>query len=127
MYGFSIHACIDLGSSFAVYASVDLDKSPDSQLTLFQRALTVFGHPTVVHSRVLDGADKICDEIELRCGHDIFCVGPHNTATQVDLCDAQTLHDLYLTDADWHGLCITLSCTLLAPPPTELLSPVVHN
>ena len=90
IYGFNIHACIDLGSTFAVYAAVAQDKNPDSQLNLFQcqtflKCLTVFGHPTVVHTRVLDGAEDIAEEIEWQCGRDSFIAGPHNTASQVDL------------------------------------------
>ena len=99
MYGFNIHACIDLGSSFAVYATVDVNKNPDAQLSLFNRGLTVFGYPTVVHTRVLDGAESICEEAEWECGHDSYIFGPHNLATQVDLWARKT-HDLCVTDAD---------------------------
>lgn len=46
MYGFHIHACIDCGSAFAVYAASDLNPEPDTMFDLFTEALTVFGHPS---------------------------------------------------------------------------------
>lgn len=83
MYGFHIHACIDCGSAFTVYAASDLNPEPDTMFDLFTEALSVFGHPTVVHTQELHGAEDICEEIEWQCGHDKFITGPHQIAAQV--------------------------------------------
>ena len=72
MYGFNIHACLDLGSSFAVYAAIELDDKPDVLLSTFERAITAFGYPMAVHTKLLDGAQAICDKIEQQCEHDSF-------------------------------------------------------
>lgn len=50
MYGFWIHACIDGGSNFVVYATAALNKSADALLVGFERAVADFGFPLRVRA-----------------------------------------------------------------------------
>lgn len=89
-FGFYLHACVDCGSSFAVYAAVEVDNRPDVLLDTFNRAPTAFGCP-MVHAKTVDGAEGICNEIEYECGSDSFITGP-SIANQVMLCTCNSLN-----------------------------------
>ena len=68
MFGFSVHAAIDGGSNFIVYATLALNKQAQSLFLGYQSAVKRYGRPSLVHSDMAQEALAIGNDMEAHVG-----------------------------------------------------------
>ena len=82
MYGFYLHAGIDGGSNFVVYAVVALNKTASSLFSGYSAAVQQFGRPEALRADMAFEAGAIGQDMIDHVGQGSFLVGP-STANQV--------------------------------------------
>ena len=82
MYGFLVHACIDGGSNFCVYATLALEKSGGTLCDAFDKAVGAYGYPLRMRADMAFEATFVWQTMLDERGEGSFITGP-STANQV--------------------------------------------
>lgn len=81
MYGFYIHACVDGGSNFVMWATLASDKASQTLFMGYQQAMQRYGRPLKVRADMCFEAHLIADDIISANGHMAYIAGPSTSNT----------------------------------------------
>lgn len=82
MYGFWVHACIDSGSNFVVYAVLALNKQGATLRDAFDAATAAYGYPLRLRADMAFEATFVGQRMIDERGPGAYLTGP-STANQV--------------------------------------------